>query len=536
VPKSRRKGHMADRFEEMAIPQDILDELVFHGFDRAFEIQQAILPDALSGRDVLARAETGAGKTLAYTLALTSRFRRRSSHRNRPLGLVLAPTRELAAQAVDQIHPFARAVGIKAQLLSGGMDVDKQVRALEQGVEIAVGTPGRILDLMVRGDLVLDRIESTVIDEADHMAELGLYPQVREILLGTPMGTQKMLFSATLDADDERVETLVDSFLVDPVMHQTAPLISAVRTMTHAVVAVQPELKVPITSWLASRKGKTLVFARTQKGAERIAQQLREDGVHASALHSGKQQGMRSNILAGFKTGAFNVLVATEIAARGLDVPDVTMVLHVDPAEDVREYVHRSGRTARAGAAGTVVTLVLPHQHEDMAVVEDEGGFDAEWIEVAHAGDSKLRHLGARKPEAEEVADPGLTKHKGAPRRFDPTRRGGADAKQAAARRENEKRRASYTEREEPVAKGGRSSGGRSSGGRASGGRSSDGRSGGGRSGSTGAARSGGTGGRSSGGRSGGGSGQRSGGGSGRRSGGASGGASGGRSGGRGRR
>ncbi|MFQ6484871.1 DEAD/DEAH box helicase [Brachybacterium epidermidis] len=463
MPKARRRSaHRSQRFEDMALPEEVLGVLAEQGLDRAFEIQEAILPDALAGRDVLARAETGSGKTLAFTLAMTSRFRGRKVHRRRPLGVVLVPTRELAVQVVDTIHPFARALGIRAQLVAGGMNIEKQADAVARGVEIIVATPGRLIDLAERGALMLDRVETTVIDEADHMADLGFLPQVRDILAAVPMGTQKMLFSATLDG---QVEEIVDAFLVDPVSHETVPVAAAVATMQHHVLAIDPSAKRGVTARLAARRGRTLLFTRTQLGAERVARELVEVGIAAAALHGSKQQGLRTNVLAGFRQGAFPVLVATDVAARGLHIDDVTMVVHVDPADDVKEYVHRSGRTARAGAEGTVVTLALPHQVAKTRSVVEGAKVEPGWDEVADAEAPVLVALGGRRPSGEPVEDPAMTKYKGAPRKLDLTRggrRAGADASRAEERRANEERRASWEE--DPASRPGaapRSGGGR---------------------------------------------------------------------------
>ena len=445
MPKSRRT-HKAERFDAMALPEELVQELQAQGFERAFEIQEAILPDALAGRDVLARAETGSGKTLAFALSMCARFRHRSSHRRRPLGMVLVPTRELAVQVVDTIHPFARAVGIKAQLVSGGMNIDKQADALRRGVEIIVATPGRVVDLAQRGDLFLDRIETTVIDEADHMADLGFLPVVTEILAHVEMGTQKMLFSATLD---DQVDAITDRFLVDPVTHETTPVAAAVQNMRHVVYAINPKKKRQITAQIAARDGRTLLFTRTQLGAERVAQELIEVGIPAAALHGNKQQGLRTNVLAGFRQGAFDVLVATDVAARGIHIDDVSLVLHVDPSDDAKEYVHRSGRTARAGASGVVVTLALPHQKDKTRQVLETAQVSPEWSEVNSETDEVIRYVGGRTPSGTPARDPQLVKYKGAPRKLDVTRMRGANSRNAAERRENEKRRAVYDENEE---------------------------------------------------------------------------------------
>jgi superfamily II DNA/RNA helicase len=481
MPKARRRSaHRSERFEDMALPDELLGVLASQGLERAFEIQSAILPDALAGRDVLARAETGSGKTLAFTLAMTSRFRGRKVHRRRPLGVVLVPTRELAVQVVDTIHPFARALGLKAQLVAGGMNIEKQADAVARGVEIVVATPGRLIDLAERGALQLDLVETTVIDEADHMADLGFLPDVRDILAAVPMGTQKMLFSATLDG---QVEEIVDAFLVDPVSHETTPVSAAVATMDHHVLAIAPAAKRAVTAQLGAREGRTLMFTRTQLGAERVAQELVEVGIPAAALHGNKQQGLRTNVLAGFRQGAFPVLVATDVAARGLHIDDVTMVVHVDPSDDVKEYVHRSGRTARAGAAGSVVTLALPHQTRQARRILGEAEVEPSWAEdVADASHPALEELGG--PEGEPVEDPARVKYKGAPRKLDLTRSRGADARKADERRANEERRASWEEEPQDERRGGsrRGAGSGRGGGRGAGG----GRAGGGARGSAG--------------------------------------------------
>ena len=459
MPKARRRSaHLSERFEDMALPDELLGVLASQGLERAFEIQSAILPDALAGRDVLARAETGSGKTLAFTLAMTSRFRGRKVHRRRPLGVVLVPTRELAVQVVDTIHPFARAVGISAQLVSGGMNIEKQADAVARGVGIVVATPGRLIDLAERGALQLDLVESTVIDEADHMSDLGFLPDVRDILAAVPMGTQKMLFSATLDG---QVEDIVDTFLVDPISHETTPVTAAVKTMDHTVLAIAPSAKRAVTAQLGAREGRTLMFTRTQLGAERVAQELVEVGIGAAALHGNKQQGLRTNVLAGFRQGAFPVLVATDVAARGLHIDDVTMVVHVDPSDDVKEYVHRSGRTARAGAAGSVVTLALPHQTRQARRILGEAEVEPRWAEdVEDAEHPVLEELGGRTPAGEPVEDPARVKYKGAPRKLDLSRSRGADERKAEARRTNEERRASWEEEPPQERRGGPRRGG----------------------------------------------------------------------------
>lgn len=275
------------------------------------------------------------------------------------------------------------------------------------------------------------------------MADLGFLPDVIEILQHIPMGTQKMLFSATLDG---QVEEIIDRFLVDPVSHQRTPVAAAVTTMRHHVLEIEPTRKRQITAQLAARRGRTLIFTRTQLGAERVAQELLEVGVRAAALHGSKQQGLRTNVLAGFRQGAFPVLVATDVAARGLHVDDITMVLHVDPASDVKEYVHRSGRTARAGSEGVVVTLALPHQVGSMRSIAEGARIEPVWGEAAEEHAQSLIDLGGRAPAGHLTDDPAAVKYKGAPRKLDLSRRKGANRRYAEERRTNEERRASWEE------------------------------------------------------------------------------------------
>lgn len=307
------------------------------------------------------------------------------------------------------------------------------------------------------------------------MADLGFLPDVSDILAAIPMGTQKMLFSATLDG---QVEQIVDTFLVDPVSHETTPVSAAVTTMDHHVLAIEPSAKRSVTAQLGAREGRTLMFTRTQLGAERVAQELLEVGVRAAALHGNKQQGLRINVLAGFREGAYPVLVATDVAARGLHIDDVTMVVHVDPSDDLKEYVHRSGRTARAGATGVVVTLALPHQVSKTRSIVAGAGVEATWADVADAEEPALDQLGGRAPDGTPAEDPALVKYKGAPRKLDIQRTSGADARRAEERRANEERRASW---EEPEAEGTGGRGGSGAGSRGAGGRGAGGRSAGGR-------------------------------------------------------
>nr|WP_189170638.1 DEAD/DEAH box helicase [Pilimelia anulata] len=347
-------------FAALGLPRRLVRALAGEGIDRPFPIQAATIPDALVGRDVLGRGQTGSGKTLAFGLPLLARlatFGR--SLPNRPFGLVLVPTRELAFQVADALRPLARQLGVYVTTLIGGVPYDRQVAALEHGVHLVVATPGRLGDLAERGACELDRIEITVLDEADQMADMGFLPDVTKLLERTPAVGQRLLFSATLDGD---VDALVQRFMVDPVTHSLDPATAAVDTMDHHLFVIPPQEKFAVTASIAARHGRTILFARTQAAVDRLVGQLAEVGVTAGALHGGKTQRMRTRTLAEFREGRTSVLVATDVAARGIHVDGVSLVLHVDPPRDPKDYLHRAGRTARAGEAGAVATLVLPKQ------------------------------------------------------------------------------------------------------------------------------------------------------------------------------
>nr|WP_238161834.1 DEAD/DEAH box helicase [Micromonospora endolithica] len=404
----------------MGLPDALVRALARQGITTPFEIQRATMPDALAGRDVLGRGQTGSGKTLAFGLPLLARMAERN--RARPLyprALVLVPTRELAMQVNDALVPLGKAVGVFLKTAVGGVPYDRQIDALRRGVEIVVATPGRLGDLINRGVCRLDDIEITVLDEADQMADMGFLPEVTELLAKTPADSQRLLFSATLDRD---VDALVKRFLTDPVTHSTAPSTASVSTMDHHMLLIPPHDKFPVAASIAAREGRTMVFARTQLGVDRLVEQLAAVGVRAGGLHGGKTQRMRTKTLAEFKEGRMNVLVATDVAARGIHVDGVSLVLHVDPPKDPKDYLHRAGRTARAGESGAVATLVLPKQRRTtLAMLEKAGVAPAETR--VRAGDPALTELiGAREPSGVPVrAEPEPRRHSdrsGGPRRF----------------------------------------------------------------------------------------------------------------------
>ena len=360
-------------FRELGIPAPLVSALAQRGIDAPFAIQARALPDALAGRDVLGRAQTGSGKTLAFGLAMLSRLAGAAGPRREkaPRGLVLVPTRELAQQVADVLTPLGQAIGVTVTTVYGGAPLGRQVDRLRRGVDIVVATPGRLIDLLERHACTLGQIEITVIDEADHMADLGFLPAVSRILDETPSGGQRMLFSATLDRD---VDRLVTGYLNDPALHAVAASTEPGVAADHRVFVMPAEDKVTIATEIAARPDRTLFFVRTKHGAARLAKQLTRAGIPAAAIHGNLNQNQRQRALGAFTAGHPRVLVATDVAARGLDIDDVGLVVHFDPPNDHKDYLHRSGRTARAGASGTVLALVDPGQVRDVARLHDAAG------------------------------------------------------------------------------------------------------------------------------------------------------------------
>jgi|SRR5437899_2996067 len=386
-------------FGELGLPQDLVRALARRGITEPFPIQAATLPDALAGRDVLGRGQTGSGKTLAFGLPLLARLAGEKAKPKRPRGLVLVPTRELAMQVSDALQPLAHAIGLSVRVVMGGAAFGKQVDGLRRGVDVVVATPGRLTDLIQQGACDLSQVEIAILDEADHMTDLGFLPAVSALLDMVRADGQRLLFSATLD---QNVDVLVKRYLTSPVTHSTAPPSAAVATMEHHLLVVHPADKAAVTAEIANREGRTILFVRTQHGADRLATQLGRQGVAAGSLHGGKTQGARSRTLAEFREGRVPVLVATNVAARGIHVDDVSLVLHVDPPTDPKDYLHRAGRTARAGESGTVVTLVTPQQQRVVDQMTTKAGVTAIRARV-RPGDATLTELGARKPSGEPV-------------------------------------------------------------------------------------------------------------------------------------
>jgi superfamily II DNA/RNA helicase len=384
----------AGGFAALGLPRSLVRALVNAGIEEPFPIQTATIPDGLAGRDVLARARTGSGKTLAFGLPLLARVAagpRATS--GKPRALVLVPTRELAMQVNDALVPLAKAMGRYTRTAVGGVPYDKQLRDLAKGVEVLVATPGRLGDLIARGACSLDEIDVTVLDEADQMADMGFLPEVTALLEKTPAGAQRLLFSATLDGD---VDALVKQFMVDPVTHEIDPPVATIDTMDHHLLLIPPREKLDIITRIAGRAGRTIMFVRTQLAVDRLVGQLAEKGVRAGALHGGKTQAVRTRTLAEFREGRTDVLVATDVAARGIHVDGVSLVLHVDPPRDPKDYLHRAGRTARAGESGTVVTLVLPQQRAGTYSLVAKAGVVADRTKVTSDAPELKELTGAR--------------------------------------------------------------------------------------------------------------------------------------------
>lgn len=361
-------------FADLGLPEAVVRKLAQNGVTTPFPIQQATIPDALAGKDILGRGRTGSGKTLSFGLPALARLSGGRTEKHKPRAVILTPTRELAMQVADALQPYGDQLGLKMKVVCGGTSMGNQIYALERGVDVLVATPGRLRDIINRGACSLENVEVAVLDEADQMSDLGFLPEVTELLDQVPPGGQRMLFSATMENE---IKTLVDRYLKDPVLHEVDAAQGAVTTMSHHILIVKPKDKAPVTAAIASRKGRTIIFVRTQLGADRIAEQLRDAGVKADALHGGMTQGARTRTLADFKEGYVNALVATDVAARGIHVDGIDLVLNVDPAGDHKDYLHRSGRTARAGRSGTVVSLSLPHQRRQIFRLMEDAGVDA---------------------------------------------------------------------------------------------------------------------------------------------------------------
>ncbi len=386
-------------FAELGLAPELLRILTQQGIEAPFPIQQATLPDALSGRDVLGRGRTGSGKTLAFGLPLVQRLTESGAARQpkRPRALILVPTRELANQVHATLQPLAASLGLRTAVIFGGVGQGPQAAALRSGLDVLVACPGRLEDLLDQRLCDLGSVEITVLDEADHMADLGFLPAVRRIMDQTPARGQRLLFSATLD---KGVNVLVTRYLSNPVTHSVDSEASQVSTMTHHVFEVDHGHKSAVIQELASGRGRSLLFTRTKHGARKLARQLTSSGVPAVDLHGNLAQNARERNLDAFANGSVKVLVATDIAARGIHVDDIELVIHVDPPAEHKAYLHRSGRTARAGADGVVVTVMTAAQRSDVRTLANQAGIRPTYVAVA-PGSTRIVELTG--PPAEYV-------------------------------------------------------------------------------------------------------------------------------------
>ncbi|MCH6159929.1 DEAD/DEAH box helicase [Streptomyces marispadix] len=384
-----------ETFAGLDMPDRLKTTLRAEGMSAPFPIQAATLPNALAGRDVLGRGRTGSGKTLAFGLALLARTAGQRAESRRPLALVLVPTRELAQQVTAALTPYARPLRLRLTTVVGGMSISRQTRDLHAGSEVVVATPGRLKDLVERGDCRLDQVAITVLDEADQMADMGFMPQVTHLLDQVRPEGQRLLFSATLDRN---VDLLVRRYLTDPVVHSVDPSAGAVTSMEHHLLHVHRADKQATVTEIAARDGRVIMFLDTKHAVDRLTRDLLAVGVRASALHGGKSQSQRNRTLAGFKSGHTSVLVATNVAARGIHIDNLDLVVNVDPPTDHKDYLHRGGRTARAGESGTVVTLVLPAQRRAMNRLMSDADITARETQI-HLGEAELSRItGAKAP------------------------------------------------------------------------------------------------------------------------------------------
>ena len=394
-------------FESLGVSEELTKALADEGIVSAFPIQALTVADALEGRDVCGKAKTGSGKTLAFGVPLLQRAkatrdaeggRPAPARPARPLALVLLPTRELAVQVHDVLAPLAQKLGLRAVAVYGGADIDRQVAKLRKGVDVVIATPGRLIDLGDRGEIAVDELETLVLDEADRMADMGFMPQVEWVLRRLDQPHQTLLFSATLDG---AVDRLVKRYLSDPVFYEVASTTQTVTQMEHRFLQVHQMDKVKVAAAICRSQEKSLLFVRTKRGADRLVEHLSKEGVRAAAIHGDLRQANRERALADFSNGKLSVLVATDVAARGLHIEGVDGVIHYDPPEDHKAYLHRSGRTARAGKSGVVVSLALWNQLVEMEVIQRRLGLRIPIVEM-FSNDPRLADLAAWTPEAQE--------------------------------------------------------------------------------------------------------------------------------------
>jgi superfamily II DNA/RNA helicase len=396
----------ARTFESLGVSEELTKALADQGIVSAFPIQALTIADALAGRDVCGKAKTGSGKTLAFGVPLLQRAKatrdaqgpRTPTRPAQPLALVLLPTRELAVQVHEVLEPLAKILGLRAVSVYGGADIDRQVSKLQKGVDVIIATPGRLIDLGDRGEISVSQLETLVLDEADRMADMGFMPQVEWVLRRLETPHQTLLFSATLDG---AVDRLVQRYLTEPVFHEVASSTQTVTLMEHRFIQVHQMDKVKVAAAICRSQEKSLFFMRTKRGADRLVENLEKEGIKAAAIHGDLRQANRERALADFSNGKLSVLVATDVAARGLHIEGVDGVIHYDPPEDHKAYLHRSGRTARAGKAGVVVSLTLWNQLVEIEVIQRRLGLRIPIVEM-FSNDPRLADLAAWTPLPEE--------------------------------------------------------------------------------------------------------------------------------------
>jgi superfamily II DNA/RNA helicase len=382
-------------FAALGVPDRIVQLLGVDGITEPTPIQTAVIPAAIAGGDMLGRARTGSGKTLAFGVPVLVRLAGRRSRPHHPRALIVVPTRELAGQVAAVVDPLARAIGLRTVTVYGGTSYERQIRGLAQGADVVVATPGRLDDLVRRGACKLGDVEVVTLDEADHLCDLGFFPVVSALLAGTPAGGQRLLLSATLDGD---VDRLVRRHLVDPVRHEVDPDVAATRTVAHHVLVVGAHDKLGVTTELVRSNPRSIVFTRTKHTAKRLAGSLERAGVSAVDLHGDLSQRLRERNLDRFRTGQALVVVATDVAARGIHVDRVGLVVHYDPAGEAKSYLHRSGRTARAGASGAVVTVAMPDQARELVGLHRRAGIDAKHVDARTVSGSMTAQAIAQAP------------------------------------------------------------------------------------------------------------------------------------------
>jgi superfamily II DNA/RNA helicase len=434
-------------FASLGVHKNLVSALSNEGIEFPFPIQAATLPEAINGRDVLGRGETGSGKTLAFGLTVLTRLAFEKPMPGAPYALILAPTRELAMQIDDVLATYADEVGLRSTVLAGGMPYPPQLQALRKGVQIVVATPGRLQDHMKRGTIDLSATEIVVLDEADQMADMGFLPVVTEVLAKTPQDGQRLLFSATLDKD---VDKLVKKFMKDPVTHSLAVTEQREADMDHHVLVVDSHVKDDVIAQIASREGRTIFFVRTKHGADRLTEKLKKQGVDAGVLHGGRTQKQRMRVLDAFKIGKKRALIATDVAARGIHVDDVSLVVHVDPPETHKDYLHRAGRTARAGAKGTVVSIASSGNRKRVHNLGKEAGVKMTETRIEsrdnHLHPELLRITGAQEPSGVPVTEEVVTRgerSKSGRKKFD-DRKPRRDREERPRREREERPRATF--------------------------------------------------------------------------------------------